>query len=215
MARRKKEEAGESQNKSSVDFSSHITDLQNKLKLANICNELISAENPFSVKIDDANFLTYLKGELHKILYRKINNEENIIENSNTISISNKTSEALSTNMFSNDEFFILKEIAMRTLMKNSSQPIPVPNNTPIANNNSSIIKNHNNISNKNVYYETGDVLVLTGNTIMIKDDDREVIKAGTEVTLVEQFDNGTILVMNGDTGEEGIIEMSKVRKQI
>ncbi len=187
------------------DFSEHIRELQDKLKIANICNQLIKAKNPFSVEIDDSELLEDLSKELRTILHNKINginNTENVIDENNS-------SDLISSDSLTPNDLFIIKEFVGRINNKKNGQKLLVPNRPT-----NSLPKAKK--STKEVYFEDGEILYLAGNSIFIKEDDeKEVLQAGAEVSFINDLGGGKIRVINMESGEEGIVEAAKVKKQL
>lgn len=192
-----------------IDFSEHINDLQSKLRIANICNELIKAENPFSVKIDDADLLTELSNELKTILYDKINNINGNCSNSNMVIEEENYEPEIPSNQLSQSDVFVVKQFVNRINSKKQENPslknnvIKTPPNVPLKN-------------KKEVYFEDGEILILTGNSVFLKEDnERDILQAGAEVSFVSDLGGGKISVIDMNSGEEGVIESLRVKKQV
>lgn len=92
----------------SSDFEKKIDILKKELELANVCNELIKAENPFSVKIDNKELLLEMTEKLKLML------EQDFLNKSGKEDIAKVLPSVASTNIF--PQFTIEEEIALKGL---------------------------------------------------------------------------------------------------
>lgn len=165
-------------------FEDKINKLKQELEIANICNQLIQSENPFSIEIKNKEFFQQIRKELKVILQSKISNN-NQLENSN------------SSDYFTTQEVKILKQFAKQAISRIDKKQ-----------------NNQGNTKNFIIDFSEGDYITLKKQSVFRANNNSFLLPQGMKLMVVKNIDNKKIKAIHPDNGIEGILNINDIQKE-
>jgi len=181
MGRPKKEEAVAMEKSG---FKQRISDLKKELEIINVCNELIEAENPFSIEIKNKSLFKQLSKEFKIILETKFLNKEEESAKEEKMGLSEQ-------------DIVIFKQYVERIKDKIGSGKFEE--------------KKENFIIDFN---EGDYIRLRKSSILRAKKNGTFLLPIGTELLVVKKINEHKIQVLNSDNGVEGVINSSDVEKR-